>query len=120
MSNWCENLLTVYGKSKELKRFRKNAKNVDTELSIKALHKMPQDAHEHCWLLENFDVEADFEAQIDVGKTHLAYYFYTPDNPPLTWLKKISVGYPCLRFKLTYLADDVEGKQQVIFQNGKI
>ena len=108
MANWCENILQIHGSKQARQSFKTKAKGDDTDLSITALHKMPKHTNEYIWLMTNFDLPSDFEAEVDETDSSLTYWFFTQDVPPFKWLKKVSIKFSRLWFELDYLDDEGE------------
>jgi hypothetical protein len=138
MPDWCENELTITGRSHRLdnlsaiERFREQAARRDPDsgmiipLSFAAFVPQPPGITEPedvlRWQIENWGCKWDLDQEAighleDPGT--LCYYFSTPWLPPMTWLEKVSALYPQLQFLLTYNDEDSEEQSTVVYRHGQ-
>ena len=109
MANWCQNQLRINGDEKEIKKFKKQAKKRDTDLSLNNFIKIPksQEKNWYNWCIKNWGTKWDIEAGLGgADANELFYAFDSAWSPPTEWLKKVAKKYPKLKFSLKY---DEEG-----------
>ena len=127
MPNWCENILTVTGENKELKKFISQAtvktKNYKTDFSINQFvpcpkpllkttapnDKNPKEMEKRYgasdwyeWKLINWNVKWDVEAVKTVNDKEVIYDFDSPWGSPIIAIHRISKLYPKLNFLIQY------------------
>jgi hypothetical protein len=131
MPNYSINTLSVTGDTKNLRRFKEQARNTESDLSLSSLFPMPKglmdtDAEDNTpnwydWSVENWGTKWDVAGKlISVFDDCLEYSFKSAWNPPIEWLEKVSKDYPTLRFSLRYVeeSDDFTGIARA--RNGKV
>lgn len=132
MSNWCSNVLTITGLSKDLKRFKKEVQGCKAEYflneqerkmfsSVKEKHKSILSLNKLCpiprnilkkgyndagynWQVENWGTKWDLGEDIEFNESDrkLEYSFDTAWTPPMKAILAGSKKYPMLTFVLDY------------------
>jgi hypothetical protein len=142
MPNWCENNLEITGDIKEIKKFKKQAKAKETDLSFKNFIPMPKKLENtqspadkpnkelikkygadnwYDWNIKNWGTKWDTEAELtDSGADFLWYYFDTAWSPPTEWLKQTCKLFKKLSFELKYDEPGMGFCGTVRAENGKI
>lgn len=131
MPNWCENTLWVDGEPKDIKRFRKEAKSKEYDLTLSKLHPMPEalkntDAESskpnwYDWCIKNWGTKWDVEGKLTwEDDDFLEFFFPSAWSPPITWLKNVSQKYPSLNFRLKYYEPNMRFMGVASAENGKV
>ena len=116
MPNWCENYLSVRGKSEDFKKFHDviYSEKEDYQL-LEKLYPTPEELLEgegwynwrinHWgtkWKEDDLIVTGDPNEVDDNDLTEISFYFNTAWSPPIEAFDKISADYPKLLFALYY------------------
>lgn len=143
MNNKCKNVLTVAGNDEEISKFKRIAKNGDSELSLNNLFRMPQELWDYDhpsndekfrktfgapnwvqWKMKYWgtcsDITWDENATLVCGENDLVYCFETLLKHPGAWLQAVSKKFPKLKFALSYHSVSDAHKGKTIMQNGEI
>lgn len=116
MPNWCENILSVSGNKKEIKRFAESVENGQI-ISFEKLFPTPPEVMPawYEWRLANWGTKWDaceckdiseyesVEGNYDpVSEWINGVYFWTAWSPPMSFMSRAAVLFPTLTFHLIY------------------
>ncbi len=149
MADMGENVLEISGENNQLRRFREiadetivplskrdpyNGEMSPSVLSFHRLYPVPDSVIAigydppgggYDWQKEHWGVKwcasfATLEVTFYADDAYiLTYTFDTPWEPPILWLKKVSLDYPLLTFALSFRDPNSNWVDEYIFQDGK-
>lgn len=131
MPNYTINTLIVSGETRNLRRFRDDARGIECDLSLNALLPMPAELEDtdaedegrnwYNWRVDNWGTKWDVDGKLSSDFPDcLEYAFRSAWNPPVEWLKQVSKDYPTLRFRLRYVEESDEFTGIARVQNGRV
>ena len=131
MPNWCLNYLFVDGEEKDIGRLKRDVKSDEFDLTLSSLRPFPENIFItdndsdtlkwYEWCMKNWGTERDVEGKmLSDGESQLEYGFESANDPPVAWLKRISMRYPRLFFRLKYEERNAGFLGFAKVQNGRV
>jgi hypothetical protein len=122
MPNWCSCEVEIKGDREAIDKLLLNAKKDDKVFSLEKLFPMPDTETDwYNWNINNWGTKWDLsDVRIDDNGESVDLKFESAWSPPINAFEKISIDYPNIHFKMTYVEEgnDFFGINE--FENGQI